>query len=140
MSPEVWLIIFLLLVAVLGCASVLLWRSAKRNLQVRGLDKRLRALSVRRKLRLAWALAKDRRIRRTVRLIPFLLLLYLAMPLDIIPDFIPVIGQADDLLVLAIGAGLMVRFTPPHVLEEHLSRLERETGPVRGAAELDPVD
>jgi uncharacterized membrane protein YkvA (DUF1232 family) len=46
------------------------------------------------------------------------------MPLDIIPDFIPVIGHLDDVLVLLVGVAVLLRFTPRAVLEEHLARLE----------------
>jgi len=54
------------------------------------------------------------------------LVAYLLMPLDIIPDFIPVIGQLDDLLLIALAVGLVVRFAPVKVLEEHIRRLEDE--------------
>jgi uncharacterized membrane protein YkvA (DUF1232 family) len=52
------------------------------------------------------------------------LVLYLAMPLDLIPDFIPVIGHLDDLLIVLIGAGLLLRSIPRYVIEEHVSRYE----------------
>ncbi|HLB27311.1 MAG TPA: DUF1232 domain-containing protein [Dehalococcoidia bacterium] len=48
------------------------------------------------------------------------------MPLDIIPDFVPVIGHLDDALVLLIGIALVLRFTPRGVLEEQVERLEAE--------------
>ena len=71
----------------------------------RALVKRITRLPFRAKLRLAIALMRDSHIPLVVRAIPALLLLYLAMPIDIIPDFIPVIGQLDDLAVMAIGVG-----------------------------------
>jgi hypothetical protein len=52
------------------------------------------------------------------------LVLYLAMPLDIIPDFIPVLGYVDDVLIVVIGAGLLLRSIPPRVLDAHVSRFE----------------
>ena len=138
--PLPWILIAVVLggaFVVLVLVAIVLWRQLGRNPRVRDTGKRLGKLSTRRKLRLAWALARDRRIRRPVRAIPFFLLLYLAMPLDIVPDFIPVVGQLDDLLVLAIGAGLMIRFTPADVLEEHLRRLEQEQAE-RATSEGDP--
>ena len=54
------------------------------------------------------------------------LVAYLLMPLDIIPDFIPVIGQLDDLLLIALAVGLIFRFTPVELLEEHIRRLETD--------------
>jgi uncharacterized membrane protein YkvA (DUF1232 family) len=46
------------------------------------------------------------------------------MPIDLIPDFIPIVGHIDDLLVMLVGVSLFLRFTPRHVLEEQLRRLE----------------
>jgi len=55
------------------------------------------------------------------------LVAYLLMPLDIIPDFIPVVGQLDDLLLIMLAVGLVFRFTPVELLDEHIRRLEAET-------------
>ena len=38
---------------------------------------------------------------------------YAVSPIDLIPDFIPVLGQLDDLLLLPLGVALAVRLTPP---------------------------
>jgi uncharacterized membrane protein YkvA (DUF1232 family) len=43
---------------------------------------------------------------------------YAVSPIDLIPDFIPVLGQLDDLLLLPIGIALAIRLVPPAVLEE----------------------
>lgn len=42
---------------------------------------------------------------------------YALSPIDLIPDFIPVIGYLDDLLLIPLGLALVVRLTPPEVLE-----------------------
>ena len=88
------------------------------------LGARVQALGWRNRLRLAAALTTDERIPPGVRLIPPLLVLYLAMPLDFVPDFIPLLGQLDDLAVLAVGVGLLVRFAPVQVIEAQLARFE----------------
>ena len=49
---------------------------------------------------------------------------YLAVPLDIIPDFIPVLGQLDDLLIVAAGLWLLLRLIPLAVVEGHVLALE----------------
>ena len=90
------------------------------------LVRRLQALPARAKLRLAWRLLRDRRMPLLVKAVIPALVAYLLMPLDIIPDFIPVIGQLDDLLLIALTVGLVVRFTPVELLEEHIRRLEAE--------------
>lgn len=47
------------------------------------------------------------------------LALYLAMPFDLVPDFIPILGQADDLLLVVWVLRGFVRGVPPAVLEDH---------------------
>lgn len=108
--------------AVLSLGVYFTWRRA--DAQARGLVKRIIHLPFRAKLMLAAALARDPRIPVRARLVPPALVLYLATPIDIIPDFIPVIGHLDDAVVLVVGVGLLLRFTPRDVLEEHISRFE----------------
>ena len=97
------------------------------------LIRRIGKLSFRDKLALAGDVFRDERIGIAPRLIVFGVLLYVAMPLDIIPDFIPVLGQLDDLVILGIAAWLLVRSIPPEVIEEHLKRYEFIEGESRPA-------
>jgi uncharacterized membrane protein YkvA (DUF1232 family) len=90
----------------------------------KALLRRIVRLPLRRKLRLLLAVARDPRIPLAVRAIPPALVLYLAMPIDVIPDFIPVLGHLDDALIVVIGLGLLLRFVPRDVLDEHVERLE----------------
>lgn len=90
----------------------------------RALIRRIMRLPLRDKARLAVRLARDARIPLPVRAIPPALILYLATPVDLIPDFIPVLGHVDDLIVALIGVALLLRFAPRHVLEDQLARLE----------------
>lgn len=41
---------------------------------------------------------------------------YALSPIDLIPDFIPVLGYLDDLIIVPLGLMLVVRLTPPHVM------------------------
>jgi len=121
----VWIAVIgaLLLVCVaLGVAGW--WAWSRGDPEGRTLVKRVTRLPVRDKLRLALALARDSRIPLAIRAIPPALILYLATPIDLIPDFIPVLGHLDDVLVAIIGLGFLLRFTPRSVLEEHVARLE----------------
>src|SRR5437870_1131004 len=105
-----WLVILLVLAGtmlVVAITAFLLWRRATKR--TRDLAKRVQRLPLRAKLRLAKALMEDQRIPRRARLIPAAFVLYLAMPLDLVPDFIPVLGQLDDVLVLAVGVALLAR-------------------------------
>ena len=90
----------------------------------RALASRITRLPWRAKAKLAWRLLRDGRVPLWLRAVLPALALYLAMPLDIIPDFIPVIGYLDDLLVIAFAAGILLRFTPAAVIEEHIVQLE----------------
>lgn len=86
--------------------------------------KRAMSLPFAHKFRLVARLAGDHRVPWRARIPLVMLLVYLAMPLDIIPDFIPVIGQLDDLLVAGIAVWWFLRTCPPHIAEEHLIALE----------------
>jgi uncharacterized membrane protein YkvA (DUF1232 family) len=60
-------------------------------------------------LRLLPRLAADRRLPRRVRAGVALLLAYLAFPFDLVPDFIPVLGYADDAIIVAAVLRWVVR-------------------------------
>lgn len=110
------------LVTIAGVRLILREGDPQRKVLVR----RIGGLSLRNKARLALALVRDPRIPLAVRAIPPGLVLYLATPIDLIPDFIPLLGYLDDVLIVGLGIGLLLRFAPSHVLVEHLQRLELE--------------
>jgi len=70
-------------------------------------------------LRLIKRLAGDKTLPRGVRMRLWLLLGYLAMPIDLVPDFIPVLGYADDVVVVAIVLRSVVRAAGADALEHH---------------------
>ncbi|HEX2799289.1 MAG TPA: DUF1232 domain-containing protein [Thermoanaerobaculia bacterium] len=53
-------------------------------------------------------LARDRRISRPRRAALFIALGYLALPIDLVPDFLPGIGQLDDAVVLGLALRLVI--------------------------------
>lgn len=61
--------------------------------------------------------ARDPRTPILVRALAVFVAAYVLSPIDLIPDFIPVIGYLDDLLLVPLGLALVVRLTPPEVLE-----------------------
>ena len=119
------------LLVTLGVAAWWMWRH--RDAAGRALVERILRLPLRDKLRLALALMREPRIPPLVRAVPPALVLYLATPLDMIPDFIPVIGHLDDALVLLMGVAVLLRFTPRAVLEDHVARLEAEAPSAPGS-------
>ncbi|WP_431357111.1 YkvA family protein [Marinomonas primoryensis] len=50
------------------------------------------------------------------KLLAMLVVAYALSPIDLIPDFIPVIGYLDDLIIVPIGLALVIRLTPQHVI------------------------
>jgi uncharacterized membrane protein YkvA (DUF1232 family) len=64
-------------------------------------------------------LATDARLGRGVRTRVWLLLAYLAMPFDLVPDFIPVVGYADDAIAVAIVLRGIVRRAGLEAVRRH---------------------
>jgi len=63
-------------------------------------------------------LLRDPRVSREDKLLVAALIPYLALPFDLIPDFIPVVGQADDAILVALVLRLLVKRTDAAVLRE----------------------
>lgn len=76
-------------------------------------------------LRLSWRLLRDPRVPLYIKAVPFLPLLYVLSPLDFIPDFIPILGQLDDLTILLLGLRAMEMLAPPELVQEHRLGVER---------------
>jgi uncharacterized membrane protein YkvA (DUF1232 family) len=70
-------------------------------------------------LRLVRRLAGDRTLPRGVRVRLWLLMVYLAVPIDLVPDFLPVVGHADDAIVVALVLRSVVRRAGGAAVERH---------------------
>jgi uncharacterized membrane protein YkvA (DUF1232 family) len=70
-------------------------------------------------VRLVRRLAADGSLPRGVRIRLWLLLGYLLMPIDLVPDFIPVLGYADDVVVVAWALRSVVRRAGADALARH---------------------
>lgn len=70
-------------------------------------------------LRLLRRLAGDKSLPGGVRLRLWLLLAYLLSPLDLVPDFIPVLGYADDAIIVAIALRSVIRAAGAGAIERH---------------------
>jgi uncharacterized membrane protein YkvA (DUF1232 family) len=64
-------------------------------------------------------LMADRRVSRPRKALLGLLVAYLAMPFDLIPDFIPVAGQLDDAILVALTLRAVLRDAGPGLVREH---------------------
>ncbi|WP_165564206.1 YkvA family protein [Stutzerimonas balearica] len=65
-----------------------------------------------------WFCARHPALPWWLRLLTLAIVAYALSPIDLIPDFIPLLGYLDDLLLLPLGIWLVLRLTPPQVLAE----------------------
>ena len=71
---------------------------------------------------LVWRLTFDRRVNIILRALVPLSLVYVISPIDLIGDRLPLIGRADDIIIVGIAVLFLVKLAPPHVVDEHLGR------------------
>ena len=69
-----------------------------------------------------WLAARDPRTPWPARLVGLAVAAYAFSPIDLIPDFIPVLGLLDDALIVPAGLWLFARLLPPGLLDEHRAR------------------
>ena len=72
-----------------------------------------------------WKLFRHPDTPRPAKLVALLVLAYALSPIDLIPDFIPVLGWIDDLILLPLGIALAVRMTPRQLWLERVAEAEQ---------------
>jgi uncharacterized membrane protein YkvA (DUF1232 family) len=94
-----------------------------------------------RNAQLAWHLLTDRRVSLALKLIvPGLMLGYLIFPADLLPDFIPVLGQVDDLAILALAIKVFIEMAPKDIVREYRGRGSSAATPAEPANNGETVD
>ena len=73
----------------------------------------------------AYYAARDPRTPTLVRVLALLVAAYALSPIDLIPDFIPVLGYLDDLLLLPLGLALVARLLPEPVIASAREQAQR---------------
>ncbi|HET6648795.1 MAG TPA: DUF1232 domain-containing protein [Candidatus Limnocylindria bacterium] len=81
--------------------------------------------------RLVWGILRDPRTPIGLKGMLAAALAYVVFPIDLVPDAIPILGQADDLTVLLLVLDLFIQNAPPEVRAEHITRAKN------GTADLD---
>lgn len=74
--------------------------------------------NLKRELKVYQLVCKDRRTPKLARFLLGLAVVYTLLPFDIIPDFIPLVGQLDDLVIVPLLVVLALKLVPKGVLED----------------------
>lgn len=76
------------------------------------------ARSIKRDVVALWLAARDPRVPWYAKAVAAAVAAYALSPIDLIPDFIPVVGYLDDLVIVPLGILLAVRLIPPDLMGE----------------------
>ena len=97
------------------------------------------ARALKRDVHAVWLAARDPRTPWHAKALALAVAAYALSPIDLIPDFVPVLGYLDDLLIVPLGILLVTRLLPPAVLAECRARAEaagRRPRSLAGAAAI----
>jgi uncharacterized membrane protein YkvA (DUF1232 family) len=90
-----------------------------------GLTLRSWARSLKRDIVALWLAARDPRVPWYAKAIAGVTAAYALSPIDLIPDFIPILGYVDDMLIVPLGIWLAVRMIAPELMQEFRAEAER---------------
>lgn len=82
------------------------------------------ARAIKRDVHALWLAARDPRTPWYARALAVALAAYALSPIDLIPDFVPVLGYLDDAILLPLGILLAIRLVPAEVMAECRARAE----------------
>ena len=82
-------------------------------------DAKTWAKNIKRDVHAVWLAARDPRTPLLAKVLALIVAAYAVSPIDLIPDFIPIIGYLDDLIIVPLGIMLVVRLIPADVMREH---------------------
>lgn len=71
--------------------------------------------------------ARDPRVPWYAKLLIVIVVGYALSPIDLIPDFIPVLGYLDDLILIPLGVALAIKMIPPIVMDEARAKAHSST-------------
>ena len=77
------------------------------------------ALALKRDVQAIYLASRDPRVPWYSKVLAIAVAAYALSPIDLIPDFVPVLGYLDDLIIVPVGVALVVRLIPPEVMDEY---------------------
>ncbi|MBN9498986.1 MAG: DUF1232 domain-containing protein [Alphaproteobacteria bacterium] len=80
------------------------------------------ARHIKRDIMALWIAARDPRTPLAAKVVAGVIAAYALSPIDLIPDFVPVLGYLDDIIIVAVGIILAARLIPVTLLEEFRAR------------------
>lgn len=80
-----------------------------------------------------WLAARDPRIPLYAKALAAAVAAYALSPIDLIPDFIPILGYLDDLLIVPLGIMLAVRLIPDYIMADLRMRAIEQPRPISKA-------
>jgi uncharacterized membrane protein YkvA (DUF1232 family) len=83
------------------------------------------ARAIRRDVHALWLAARDPRTPWYARAFALAIAAYALSPIDLIPDFVPVLGYLDEVILLPPAILLAVRLVPPELMAEHRAAAAR---------------
>lgn len=89
--------------------------------------------------KLLWRTVRDERVPLAVRGGLVGVAAYLALPFDIVPDWIPVLGQLDDFILMTLGVRTLLRRVPEPILREHWDGDREVLAKLLGRDLIDPA-
>jgi uncharacterized membrane protein YkvA (DUF1232 family) len=92
------------------------------------------ARSLKRDVVAIWVAARDPRTPLGAKIIAAAVAAYALSPIDLIPDFIPILGFLDDLLLVPLGILIAIRLIPPALMAEFRERATEREGKPRSIA------
>ena len=86
------------------------------------------ARAIRRDVHALWLAGRDPRVPWYAKALALLIAAYALSPIDLIPDFVPVLGYLDELILLPPAILLAVKLVPPELMAEHRAAAARAEG------------
>ncbi|KAA0076668.1 DUF1232 domain-containing protein [Tardiphaga sp. P9-11] len=82
------------------------------------------ARAIKRDAHAVYLAGRDPRVSWCAKALALAVAAYALSPIDLIPDFIPLLGYLDDLIIVPLGIALVLRMIPPEIMAEHRAAAE----------------